>query len=124
MKLAVNAAKPPTKAPTRPVAIIMSQCEGVLKSISAILVDSRCLFFTSMYEAINVHKKNKAKKPARKEKSGFCGINAATRNAAIAIIHQSKYNPPAKLNNAVIRNAVKNFMCLCFVLNYCHIGCP
>jgi hypothetical protein len=53
---------------------------------------------------------NKARKAVKKDEGGLCGIIAATKKAAKAIIHQGKNKPPAKLNNIVRINATTNFI--------------
>lgn len=42
--------------------------------------------------------------------NGFCGIKAATTNAAMAILHQGRNKQAAKLNKMVSISEMKNFI--------------
>ena len=50
------------------------------------------------------------RKPARNDFDGGCNINAETINAAIAMLHQGRYRPAAKLNKAVSNTEIRNFI--------------
>ena len=58
------------------------------------------------------HNKNNDLKPVRKDLPGFWGINTATINAAMAILHQGRKRQKPKLNRAVRIREIKNFMLL------------
>jgi hypothetical protein len=56
------------------------------------------------------HKKNRDKNPHRKATPGRWRISAATIKQAIAILHQGKYRHAAKLNRAINKKEMMNFI--------------
>jgi hypothetical protein len=56
------------------------------------------------------HNKNNARKPVKKLLPAPCGINAATINATIAILHHGKYRHAAKLNSIIRIMETMNFI--------------
>ena len=60
--------------------------------------------------------KNKAANAVRKDLPGFCGIKAATTNAAMAMLHQGRNKQAAKLNKMVSIKEIKNFITLNLII--------
>jgi hypothetical protein len=60
--------------------------------------------------ASNPHKTNRATNPAKKADNGFWPSNRATINAAMAIDHHGRYKQAIKLNAAISKVDIINFM--------------
>ena len=58
------------------------------------------------------HNKNNAINPVTNEANAGCGIRAATKNAAMAMLHQGKYKHAQKLRSMVRIIEIINFICL------------
>ena len=56
------------------------------------------------------HNKNRAINPATKETNGVWGIRAATKNAAIAMLHHGKYKHTQKLKSIIRIIEIINFI--------------
>jgi len=63
-----------------------------------ILPAKLCSLLLLIQKLSTPHNKNNEIKPVRKDLPGFCGINTATINAAIAILHQGRKRQKPKLN--------------------------
>jgi hypothetical protein len=61
-------------------------------------------------QAIRPQSINKATNADTMAHIGFCGTKKATVNAAIARLHQGKYNPNAYVSNAVTTVLTMNFI--------------
>lgn len=114
-KLAVKAAIPATIPPIKAVNRIIAMYEPPRGKIEATLVDKMCRLATSITDACRLHKANKARKADRKEDKGRCWITRLTTNEATAMIHHGKNKAQAKLNKAVSKNAIKNFIMVRFL---------
>jgi hypothetical protein len=63
-----------------------------------------------MYQDKEPHNNRMEMKPVKKDLPGCWGINAATRNATNAILHQGRYRQTATLNNAIRIKEITNFI--------------
>jgi hypothetical protein len=68
------------------------------------------LLAISMDAASPPQSRKSARKPAKKEATGRCGIRMLTTNAATEMVHQGRKSPPIKLNRAISRIDTKNFI--------------
>jgi hypothetical protein len=79
-------------------------------NIDAILLDRICSLEESIIrEKINHNKKTPAN-PAKKALNGLCRIKMETIKAHTAMLHQGRYRPAVKLNNAVSKIETMNFI--------------
>ena len=104
------AAKPATMPPINAVANINKYGLSIFKNTKDILCARTSSLLLLIQKLNRPHNKNNAKNPVRKLMPAPCGINAATINATIAILHQGKYKQDAKLNNAMRMIDTINFM--------------
>lgn len=65
-----------------------------------------------------VHKIPTDKKPQKKAIKGRCGINATTIKQVMAMIHQGRKRPAAKLNTAINIKEDKNFIVM-YLISTC-----
>ncbi len=109
-KLAVKDESPATSPPMKPVMSIKATGLAPMPNSTPILADSMLSFAWSIHQERIVHRRKTPRKPARKAFQEDSLTNKATMKAAMAILHQGKYNPNMKASRAVSRKATRNFI--------------
>jgi hypothetical protein len=106
----VSAANPATKAPVNAEDMMSKNGLSVLKIKSETRWARMSLLLVLIQKHMTPHNKNNAINPVTKEACGVCGIIAATKNAAMAILHQGKYKHAQKLRSMVRIIEIINFI--------------
>jgi hypothetical protein len=109
-KVPDHAARPPVTAPIKPVTSISNAGLSVFNISKEALAARMWLLPALLSHAKMPHKRKIAVNPHKKDSSGFWYKTEATRNEAIAMLHQGRYNPAAKASNAVNSTDTINFI--------------
>lgn len=119
IKLAVKEPKPPSKPPTKPVTINKIVELPLNGRIDATFLDNKCSFGMSFSKDKITQRKKSARKPDKKEATGFCLNNTETTKATATKPYQGKklINPKSQLNKAIIIIERKNFILIILVVN-------
>ena len=106
----VSAAIPAIIAPMKAEEMINKNGLSILKRSS----ETRCANIWSLLVLIQKHiipqSRNKAMKPVKNDTNGVCGINAATTQATIAMLHQGRKRHAQKLKRIVSTIEMMNFI--------------
>jgi len=114
-KLAVNEAKPATRAPMNAVININKKGLSVLKIKTETRCAKICPFSILIHKLKKPHNNNSAINPQRKEAKGGWGKRRETTKATIAILHQGKYKQTQKLKSMMRITLIINFIELFFL---------